>query len=829
MQTADDSPGGTTTSRGTDAPAIVDWQRLKVLFEQALDLAPSARVAWVDAACADDPRLHEELCSLLAFDDAETGVLDQPSSAAVGAHAPADTATGEALAGQPLGPYRLTGMLGAGGMGVVYRAERADGAYEQVVAIKVLRRSFQRPDLVARFEQERQALAGLTHPNIARLLDGGTDAGMPYLVMEYVDGRPLDRFCDERRLSIRERLALFRTVCLAVQHAHQHLVVHRDLKPDNILVTPAGVPMLLDFGVAKILDAAGPEPADSTVIMTPSYGSPEQVRGETITTASDVFALGVLLHELLTGRQPFATPGASLADIQQAICTATPCAPSQVVLEPGTDAEARTGARGSTSARALARQLSGDLDVIVAMALRKEPDRRYASAGQLAEDVRRHLRGLPVTAQPDSWRYRAGKFVSRHRVRVAAATAASVGLLAGGVMAYWQYEAAQRARELAESRAADVRRLATGLIFEVHDAIVNVPGTTEARALMVGRAVEYLDRLVAEQPDDPVLRHELAEAFVRVGDAQGHPTSANIGDTEGAFASYEKAIALAGGLLTESPLDTAARRSRAMAERKLADVRSWMGDVAAAVAGTRRSLAEYDALADAPDATFADALQLGIAWVKLGDVLGNENFPNAGDEAGALAAYARARTQFEALDTREPGRADVERYVGLVFERTGTMHHMAGDLTRAYEDYLQSAIYRDRLAAAQPYHVDIRRDAAVAQEKLGDILFEQGNRTEGLERYRLALAGFEALYDIDRSNAIAARSLGISCEKLGGALEATGDLAGARRLLRRAATLYDAAMERDPANGLVPEDRARVAQTLARLAGRPLSTSGSGG
>jgi serine/threonine protein kinase len=326
------------------------------------------------------------------------------------------------LSGIPVGPYRLIREIGSGGMGTVFLAVRNDDAFQRRVAIKVLRRGMDTDAIVRRFRHERQILASLQHPYIAGLLDGGsTSDGLPYFAMEYVQGQNISDFCEARTLDTTARLELFRKVCAAVQYAHQNLIIHRDIKPANVLVTSDGTPKLLDFGIAKLVN---PEVGGQTLaptaaglqLMTPDYASPEQVRGETVTTATDVYSLGVLLYELLTGRRPYELTSRSLADVAHVICHAEPERPSTAVTQP---------VRGATSPHTdrLRRRLAGDLDNIALKALSKEPDRRYASVDQFSEDVRRHLAGLPVIARKDTVGYRAAKFVRRNKGVVAAGAA----------------------------------------------------------------------------------------------------------------------------------------------------------------------------------------------------------------------------------------------------------------------------------------------------------------------------------------------------------------------------------------------------------------------
>src|SRR5579871_3603115 len=417
------------------------WQRIEALFYEALEQAPAAREAFLASACGSDVDLRREIDSLLAASDKTLGFIQRPLQEA--ARSLDDRS--EITSGRQIGAYRLLAVLGEGGMGRVYLAARADDLYKQQVVIKLMHAGFaQTRRMLLRFGAERQILANLNHPNIARLLDGGVSDGLPYLVMEYVDGVPIDEYCREHRLGTESRLKLFCTVCQAVEYAHKNLVVHRDIKPGNILVTDDGTPKLLDFGIAKLLA----EGADLTRtrtgerMMTPEYASPEQVRGDNITTSTDVYALGVLLYELLSGRRPFHLETTSPIEIARVICEQTPTAPSIVGRQ-----------NPSLAPPDASRKLSGDLDNIVLMAMRKEPARRYVSVGQFAEDIEAFLGGYPVRARTDTWGYRSGKFIHRHRAGVIATIVVAVALVGFSIGMGLFARRAQRERMAAEREA----------------------------------------------------------------------------------------------------------------------------------------------------------------------------------------------------------------------------------------------------------------------------------------------------------------------------------------------------------------------------------------
>jgi eukaryotic-like serine/threonine-protein kinase len=418
------------------------WARLKELFEAAVDLAPNERAALLSNACDGDDALRREIESLLDSDNHTDGFIEEPVF-----EIPRDLfpEAEESLAGRQFGPYQVLREIGRGGLGAVYLAARADDEYRKQVAIKLVRRGLDTEDILHRFRNERQILAQLDHPNIARLIDGGTtDDGLPYFVMEYVSGEPINAYCDANALATTERLTLFRKVCAAVTYAHQNLVIHRDLKPSNILVTPEGEPKLLDFGIAKLL-SAGDELFTQTIpalrVMTPEYASPEQVKGDKIMTTSDVYSLGVLLYELLTGQRPYRLKTRTAEEISRAITNQEPERPSTALAKEG----------HPPSSILNPRSLRGDLDNIVLMAMRKEPARRYPSVGQFSEDIRRHLTGLPVIARKDTVSYRASKFVNRHRIGVAAAVLVLLSLVGGIVATLTQVRTARRERAKAEA------------------------------------------------------------------------------------------------------------------------------------------------------------------------------------------------------------------------------------------------------------------------------------------------------------------------------------------------------------------------------------------
>lgn len=643
------------------------WQVVKAALAQALELPPDARAALLAQWRASDPALAGEVGSLLAAHDQTRPLLMGLAPGAVDglvrAHADA------LRLGQRLGAYRLVRRLGSGGMGDVYLGERADGTFEKAVAIKVLREGLVDEEAVHRFERERQILASLDHVHLAKVFDGGvTEEGLPYFVMELVEGLPLNDYCEQRALDVRARVELLRAVCQVVHYVHQRGVIHRDLKPRNILVTPDGVVKLLDFGIAKLMDrptaAEGPD-ADATVTalrsMTPLYSSPEQVRGRAIGPASDVYALGVVMCQVLAGRSPYALDPttASAFELACAICDEEPVRLSEA-------AAANPGA-GAVPVRAL----RGDLDAVVAKALRKDPAARYETAAQMADDLFRHLERLPVHARRGAVSYRLGRWLVRHRAWAGAAIVANLALLTGLALALDQAREAGVQRAHAEQASARVRSLANVALFEFHDAVAKLPGSIEARKLLVEKAHDYLTALEAEMAGDPGLALELATSYRKLGDIQGRPNWANLGDFDGALASYERSAALLAGLvgrgLPISPVELELERVATLGRK--ASLLSYTARRAAAKEAAEQALALLDAVArQEPDNTRAMTMRASLHGV-LSWVLHEQ-----GDTAGFLAQTTASELVLGKVLALQPDNFDATFSLASTYARRGVYY-----------------------------------------------------------------------------------------------------------------------------------------------------------
>lgn len=497
------------------------WNKIQDLFEQALELPADERLDFIRERAEGDSALLDEVVSLIKAHEESEDLLDGSAFDIL--------VPGKADEGQFFGPYKILEKIGVGGMGTVYLAQRADGSFDQQVAIKVVKRGMDSELVLERFRLERQVLARLEHPNIARLLDGGvTEDGRPFFVMEHVIGEPVTKYCDRLKLPLEERLRLFTHICKAVHHAHQNLVVHRDLKPGNILVTSEGVVKLLDFGIAKVLDESEDPSLTKTGqhILTPAYASPEQLTSADITTSSDVYSLGVILYELLAGRLPFEIKR-TRDELKELVLSQDPERPSTAVLKTGESADLKEETRSpetvsqsrSTRIDKLRRQLSGDLDKICLMALRKEPERRYSSAQEFAMDLRRHMDGLTVYAQPDSLSYRTTKFLSRHRVGVATAVAVFIGFLTLVGFYTRQVERERDAALAEQAKTSEVVKFITGL-FE-YAAPDNSRGEDVTVQAILGEGARQIDTDLKGQPEiRSTLMRVLGEVYYEIGDRE---------------------------------------------------------------------------------------------------------------------------------------------------------------------------------------------------------------------------------------------------------------------------------------------------------------------
>jgi eukaryotic-like serine/threonine-protein kinase len=654
-------------------------REIETIFEAVMDLPPNERESFLALRCGTDTVLLRDVKSLLEYADGADGFLAEVSD--------------NVRSAARIGPYRIVREIGSGGMGTVYLASRDDGEFHQQVAIKVARWGMGNDWAAERFRYERQVLANLTHPHIARLLDGGsTSDGQPYLVMEYIEGEPLVAYCTGRQLSVPARLSLFLRICDAVAYAHRNLVVHRDIKPANVLVTAEGEPRLLDFGISKLLDASEPSDgvhaAATLPLMTPEYASPEQVRGEAVTTSTDVYSLGAVLYELLTEHRPCAIGKATPSEIRRAVCDSAPARPSAI------------GGRA----------LAGDLDNIVLMALHKDPARRYSSVEQFAADVRSYLAGRPVIAREDSAAYRLRKFVARHKTGVAATLLLAITLFGGIAATAWQAKRVADQVLRAEKRFVQFRKLANAFLFDFQARIQDLKNVSEARKLVLSTGVEYIDGLSREAGDDPMFVREIARAYEKLGDLQGFRDDAALGNAREALASYSKAVTLVESLDRSGKAD---KPALSILSRSLCSAGTMMERVPGRMRGAKAVYERCLAVA----LRFSHGQRLlrreGELLTRAHHLIGDSEMCS-GDSSGALERYLAIRELLEANrasigPSSNLWLADTSRRIGRAYARAGN----PAAATRSFEE--AAAMLRN---SDLPDHVNVRRTLLATEADL---------------------------------------------------------------------------------------------------------------
>src|SRR5215471_14112621 len=683
----------------------------KRVFADALELEPDKRLDYLARACQANPALYREVVSLLENHDRANSFFE---GAVI-----ANSVLPDRMIGRRFGAYKVLRHIGMGGMGAVHLAERADDQFRKSVALKVLRPGIVDEHTLRRFQNERQTLAVLDHPNIIRLLDGGTtEDGIPYLVMEYVEGEPIDGYCRHHKLSIRQRVELFRVVLGAVHYAHQNLVVHRDLKPANIIVTPEGVPKLLDFGIAKLLR---PEYAVNLGLtqsgmqpMTPEYASPEQIRGQPITTASDIYSLGVLLYTLLAEHHPFEMTAHTPVELQRAICETDPVRPSK--LAPS----------GGPAARAELRSLRGDLDTIVLMALRKEPHRRYASAEHFSEDLRRYLAGFPVLARKAGLWYKSQKFVGRHKASSAMALALLAALIASGSVAV-------REKRAAERRFEDLRNFANFTLNDLDDKLRD--GATPARSALTAKSLEYLDGL-AQEKNSPAIRRDLVNGYIKTGDVQGNLYGASLGETTLAEESYRKALAIAEGLPASLPENVENGRLLARAHMKFAEALANRGARQEGLKHFEAALQINESIRG-PRASDLDVLKDRYTfWFDAGS-----SRSMLFDSDGAIESYRRALETAQKFPDSYSGKASA---IAGARELVAYLGAVEGE-TQGAEDVLRESIATYQRSIAANPRSGRRRTLAKAYKNLADLQKRAGKIQDALASLRQSLGMTEQL------------------------------------------------------------------------------------
>jgi len=747
------------------------WRNLEEIFDAVCVLDADQRASALDARCDGDPGLRAQAERLVRAYDEERAANAQARG-------------GEA--GRRFGAWQTVRLLGRGGMGEVWLAERADGQHEQHAALKLLSPYLAAADSLRRFRRERQLLARLEHPNISRLLDGGMGPlGEPYLVMEYVEGTPLHSYCREQNLPVRARLELMIKVCAAVHFAHQYLVVHRDLKPGNILVTREGEPKLLDFGIAKVLDpeSALERTATANMYLTPMYAAPEILRGSPGTIASDVYSLGVVLYELLAGRRPFEASESGPAGLVHAVTE--------------TDAPAPGAGR--------------DLDAIALQALARHPEERYASAAQFAEDIRRYLDGLPVSAVARSPWYVAKKFVRRNRLAVGAAAILSVSLAAGLAGTLWEARAA-------EKRFNDARRLANYLLFDLYDAVDKLPGAMPVQADMARRALEYLDRMAAGRSNDPSLRLEVAQGYLKLGEVWGHRLGVGetLGNTAKAIDSDRKAIAILEPLVRQHPEMAKARHALATGQEMLGAALNVAERCQEAAQWLRQAADTFEREAIAHPRDVRSLQDAGTAWYTFGKQLSEKGAYIVFDAGVPLSYLHKAVAELDAALRIAPASQAIIKMLVMTWESIGRIDSTPNPAL-GITDFVNALGLLAKLPAAVQQQPEAREMRAMMLLHIGwdkGQLHDFKSALADLEEARPAL---DSLAAADPQNVGAAyrrmdlyRSLGVIHGYAGHQLESLANF-------RKAVRIMDWLVPQDPANKNYPLLRAELQHHIANL------------
>lgn len=785
-----------------------EYARIKSAFNAALDAHVDDRKAVVEASGLDTG-LRSEVHDLLRATNAENDDLERSAFGLLSG----------SLMPETIGQYRIIREVGSGGMGAVYESIRESEGFTQRAAIKIVRNGLNNAAIVRRFNSERKILAQLEHPNIARFLDGGTtDEGLPFYAMEFVDGVPIDQYCLAPDVSLDQKLTLFRQICAPVSYAHSQLIVHRDLKPSNILVNSEGVPKLLDFGIAKIIeddgDVEGTGTATQFGMMTPQYASPEQIRGEKVSTLSDVYSLGMILYEIITGDLPYRTDKKNYAEILELVSDTKVTRPSGVISSP--------------SGRSISRISNTDLDRIVLKALQKEPERRYASVEQLSEDLRRFGSGLPVTARADSVGYRFGKFVRRNRVASALAAVVLVSLVAGIAATAWQAYRAEQQRALAEKRFAEVRNLANLVVFKYHDEIAKLDGSTGIREMLVKDASNYLDALAADAGSDSGLKRELALAYVKLGDVQGKLYASNTGNTAGANECYRKAVTLLEDVVAAEPSNAAAKDDLIKANDSLLFFMNRLKTTAAEKkALLDRTAALIRSLAGEDTSDPMRLAQLSMLYIRYGDMLGSLSDRDSLLEK--LGHHQKAISFAEKLVSIDPDDPEHLRAYIRAAQRLGTDHFWLGQNAETNgleqemrENFASALSYHrkmygsiEKIATLLPNSPDLRQLQMAGLSSLAESLARNGEFDEAEKAAGECLEHAVETVRTDPQNREAKIDLGLAYTVFGRVYRCENAARKAIMNFEKALAAYEEARTSDPDN---VESRIRIAELKKELA-----------
>lgn len=752
-----------------------DYQKVKTILAAALEIPLPERAGFLQSACQGNEKLLAEVESLLAVSDEGRIFLEEISAPDILLDLFDNK---KSITGQKIDDYLLEREIGRGGMGVVFLASRVD--FPQRVAVKLIKRGMDSDAILERFARERKILAALNHPFIARLTDGGTtDEDLPFFVMEYVEGEPVDEYCQKNNLSQKEILELFRKICSAVAFAHQKLVVHRDLKPSNILITEDGTPKLLDFGIAKLLNPEEDykETETGQRALTPAYASPEQIRGEQVDTRSDVYSLGKILTELLlysTGKSGSAEKDSDIRD---------------------------------ASENNLRQKLAADLQAILQTALREETTRRYDSVEKFSDDIRRYQNGLPVSARRDTFTYRTRKFIRRNYISVLAASFLLLLAMTGLTFIIREHNRAER-------RYNDVRRLSNSFLFEFDDAIKNLPGSIPARKLVVERALEYLDRLDQEADNDASLQRELGAAYEKVGQIQGNSYYPNIGDTDASQKSYQRSLAIRERLAAAEPGNLELQKELSDSFEGIGDVFITVDDLQNGLDNYQKSLAIREKIAASSPDNQPNQAALGTIYSKIGDVEGLDGLPNLGNTEGALENYQKAVAIDEKLINSVPDNFNYRMNYAQRLSNLGLLYRVAGNTSGAVESCRKADVIYQALNEIDPNNFDARFNLLANNATLRYALVDDQQYDEAVSLMNQTIEMLEDMQAADSTNTLVRRSLGVSYNALSRTLVRKGDFDRAGENSRKALKITEELAGKDLANAEYTSDLAATLQFL---------------
>lgn len=783
------------------------WKIIKDTFSAIVDLPPSERLPILNDT-ADE--IRREVEKLLFSHDKSADFIEKPF---IIEHGLAEYDLDENLIGKQIDDYVILEKIGAGGMGAVFLAEHRGEDFTQKVALKLIKRGMDTNAVLKRFLMERQILAQLEHPNIARLIDGGsTTDGTPYFVMEHVEGENIKEFCENQQFDIHERLEIFIKVCAAISYAHQKLVVHRDIKPSNIIVTETGEPKLLDFGIAKLLSpdwnvSTAEATATQLRALTPEYASPEQIRGQMTTTSTDVYSLGVVLYELLTGMRPFQSRDKSPFDIAEKIVTQEPLRPSEAISNfklqisnfkakretfPNNEQLKTNSEQNPKSKTQNPKLLKGDLDNIILKALRKEPERRYQSVQEFAEDIRRHLKGLPVSATADSSVYRFSKFVQRHRTGVLLSSFFMILILAISGVAVWQAISAKRAQTRAEMRFKQVREIANTVLFDYYGKIENLPNTIELRQKIVSDALTYLDNLAAENTDDISLKRELAKAYDKISEVQFGLSNGNLGDSAGALGNAEKALQIAKEIAEDKNAAPEDLLFLADMYLSLAGAKGETGDLAADVSLKKNAIGIYEKIYSASphDVTAENNLAKGYFFIAT-------PMKFLGDTNGAIENLQKSAEIYQKLASQVPNEPKYFRNVALSYKYIAPLYLREGNTKDAINFSQKAAEIDEKRLNSNSSDLQIKYDLSRSYEILAESFLDSDNIEKAEETAVKALNLVKEVSEANPKNSYYRDSYGLSLKVLSNVRQRQNQPDKAINLTKEAVEIWKATVEKD--------------------------------